>query len=404
MGAFEYVALNARGGKRKGVVEGDTPRQARQLLRDQGLTPLSVASVVKTNAQRPRKFSPSGGMGAAELALITRQLATLTQSGLPLEETLRTVSQQSENSRTKSILMAVRSRVVEGHPLVTGLADFPRVFSELYRATVAAGEQSGHLDVVLERLADYTEQRMQMRQKIQLALLYPVFLTVMAMLITIGLLTYVVPQVIQVFENTGQQLPWITHTLITVSDFLQVHGLEILLVMLVGFILARYITRVPHLRLALHELLLRIPLVKRLVRGLNTARFARTLSILAASGVPVLEAMHISAQVLTNLPMRNAVVTATLRVREGASLHGAMEKEGHFPPMMLQLIASGEASGKLETMLARAASHQEREVETLVASFLGLFEPLLILLMGGLVLTIVLAIMMPIFDLNQLVT
>jgi len=224
MGAFEYKALDSRGRHRKGVLEGDTARQARQKLRDQGLTPLSVDAVMqRERAQRGSRFQ-LGGVSATDLALLTRQLATLTQSGLPLEQALQTVSQQSERGRVRSVVLAVRSRVMEGHPLVTGLADFPRVFSDLYRATVAAGEQSGYLGMVLERLADYTEQRQQMRQKIQLALFYPAILTVMALLVTVGLMVYVVPEVVQVFEDTGQTLPDLTIALIASSDFLQSMG------------------------------------------------------------------------------------------------------------------------------------------------------------------------------------
>mgnify|MGYP002713092932 CR=1 FL=1 len=404
MPAFEYTVLDPGGRERRGVLEGDNPRQVRQQLREQGLAPLAVEEVVRRDKRtRRRSFSLGGGVSATDLAVITRQMATLVRSGLPLEETLKTVSRQSEKDRLKSMLLAVRSRVMEGHSLATGLGDFPHVFPELYRATVAAGEESGHLDVVLERLADYTENRQQMRQKIMLALFYPALLTGMALLVTIGLLTYVVPEVVRVFENIGQQLPLLTRGLIAVSDFLRAHGVLLLIFVGAAVFGFRLLLRRPGARVALHGMMHRTPLLARLVRGLNTARFARTFSILAASGVPVLEAMRISAQVLASLPMRAAVEAAAERVREGSSIGAALERSGYFPPMTLQLIASGEASGQLEQMLERAAVNQERELETLIAALMGIFEPLLILTMGGVVLVIVLAILLPIFDLNQLV-
>lgn len=404
MGAFEYTALDTRGRENKGVMEGDTARQVRQQLREQGMVPLAVQAVVEREGRRAGgSFASRRGISATDLALITRQLATLVRSGLPLEESLRTVSRQTEKARIKSMILAVRSRVTEGHPLATGLGEFPRAFPELYRATVAAGEQSGHLDAVLERLADYTEKRQQLRQKIQLAMFYPALLTLMAIAVTVGLLTYVVPEVVQVFEGIGQELPWLTRTLIAASDFLRDYGLYLLLGIVAATVGFNRVLRVEAHRWRFHAMLHRLPLVARLMRGMNTARFARTLSILAASGVPVLEAMRIAAQVLSSLPMRASVEDATARVREGSSLFAALDKGGYFPPMTLHLIASGESSGKLEEMLERAAENQERELETTIAAIMGLFEPLLILAMGGMVLVIVLAILLPIFDLNQLV-
>lgn len=406
MGAFEYTALDAGGRERKGVLEGDTARQVRQQLREKGMIPLGVDEVA-----RRKGGAKSGGAGislrrgisATDLALITRQFATLVRSGLPLEEALKTVARQTERPRIKSILLGVRSRVMEGHTLASGMGDFPHVFPELYRATVAAGEQSGHLDVVLERLADYTENRQRMRQKIQLAMFYPAMLTLMAIGVTVALLTYVVPEVVQVFDNMGQELPWLTRTLIAVSDFMREYGLLLLVLLAGGVGGFVYLLRNPAQRRRFHELLHRMPLIARMMGGLNTARFARTLSILAASGVPVLEGLRISAQVLSSLPMRDAVEEATGRIREGSAIAGALERSGYFPPMTLHLIASGESSGDLEEMLERAADNQERELETLIAAMMGLFEPVLILVMGGLVLIIVLAILLPIFDLNQLV-
>jgi general secretion pathway protein F len=404
MGAFEYTALDPRGREKRGVLEGDAARQIRQQLREKGWVPLSVEEVAHREAKERKRYAfLRRGISATELALITRQLATLVRAGLPLEECLRAVSQQADKGRLKSMLLAVRSRVMEGHSLAVGLSDFPHVYPELYRTTVEAGEQSGHLDRVLERLADYTESRQQLRQKIQLAVFYPALLTVVAIMVVGGLMTYVVPQVVQVFENIGQELPPLTRGLIAVSDFLRNNGLVMLILLVLAIAGFSYLLRNTAVRRRFHKVLLAIPLVSRLERGLNTGRFARTFSILTASGVPVLESMRISAQVMSNLPMKEAVTEATARVREGAGIAAALERSGYFPPMTVQLVASGEASGKLEEMLERAAINQEREIETLIAALLGLFEPLLILFMGSVVLVIVLAILLPIFDLNQLI-
>jgi general secretion pathway protein F len=400
MSAFEYVALNKNGRTCKGVLEGDTPRQVRQQLREQGLMPLSIEEVIRQTTQRKQRRVP---INATDLALITRQLATLVHSGLPLEGALQAISEQTEKPRLKSMLLAVRSRVLEGHSLAEGLGDFPRVFPSVYRATVAAGEQSGHLDLVLERLAEYTENRQIIRQKTLLALFYPTLLTGVAILVVIGLLAYVVPQVVQVFSNIKQELPWLTRALIALSDFLRVWGIG-LLCFLVGIIMGlRYLLRFDKPLTWFHHLRLRIPLISHLERGTNVAQLTRTLSILTESGVPMLEALQITAQVLSNRVMRQATLEATNKVREGSSLHNALEQSGLFPPMTVYLIASGETSGNLETMLERAAIMQERELEALIGVLLGLFEPLLILVMGGVVLTIVLAILMPIFELNQLI-
>jgi general secretion pathway protein F len=404
MGAFEYTALDKTGREKKGVIEGDAPRQVRQQLREQGLVPLEVQEVAQRESRsRSRSTLFQRGVSATDLALITRQLATLVRAALPLEECLRAVAQQTDRPRLQSMLLAVRSRVMEGHTLAAGLGDFKHVFPELYRTTVEAGEEAGHLERVLERLADYTENRQQMRQKVQLAVFYPALLTLVAILVVGGLMTYVVPKVVAVFDNINQELPPLTVTLIAISDFLRNNGVLVLVLLVLAGVAVSWLLRVKDNRRRFHRMLLTLPLVGRLEQGVNTGRFARTFSILTASGVEVLEAMRISAQVISNIPMREAVEEAAARVREGAGIAAALEKSGHFPPMTIHLIASGEASGKLEDMLERAAINQEREIETMIAAVLGLFEPLLILVMGGVVLIIVLAILLPIFDLNQLV-
>ncbi len=400
MSAFEYAAIDKTGRTRKGVLEADTARQIRQQLREQGLTPLNVAEVQR-NVQHRRTTRLR--INSTDLALCTRQLATLVRAGLAVEEALRAVSEQTEKTSVKTLLLAVRARVLEGHSLATGLHDFPQVFPELYRATIAAGEQTGHLDLILERLADYTETRQHLRQKTLLALFYPALLTTVAVAVVIGLLAYVVPQVVQVFAHVKQELPLLTRYLIAISHFLQHWGF-ILALLLIGFILAlQYALRFETPLFIFHRWLLRLPVVGKLERGANVARMARTLSILTASGVPVLEALRITTQVVSNRPMRQALEAATEKVRQGSSLHHALEHSRLFPPMVVYLCASGEASGNLEQMLERAAVMQERELEMLIGVLLSLFEPLLILTMGGVVLLIVLAILMPIFELNQLV-
>jgi general secretion pathway protein F len=402
VGAFEYTAVDKSGRQQKGVMEGDTARQVRQLLRERGLLPMDVNEVVERET-KGFSFSLRRGISAADLALTTRQLATLVRSGMPLEEALLAVGQQSEKPRLKSIMLGVRSRVMEGHSLADGLREFPNAFPEIYRATVAAGEQSGHLDPVLERLADYTESRQQLRQRVSHALIYPVILTVLAVLIVSGLLVYVVPKVVGVFENTGQALPLATRILIGLSDFLREWGIWLLGLIGLGFFAFRRMLRRPAFRRRWHRFLLRLPVLGRLVRGINTARFTRTLSILAGSGVPVLEALRIAGDVVVNLPMRDAIEEAAVRVREGAPLGRSLGAGRLFPPMTMHLISSGEASGELESMLERAASNQEREVDSLVGALLSILEPMLILLMGAVVLAIVMAILLPIFQLNQLV-
>ncbi len=403
MGAFEYTAVDSGGRQRRGVLDGDTARQVRQTLRDRGLIPLAVAEVVEKQAGGRPSLSFRRGISPMDLALVTRQLATLVRSSMPLEESLLAVSQQSDKPRLKSILLGVRSRVMEGHSLAEGLGDFPQAFPELYRATVAAGEQSGHLDAILERLADYAETRQQLRQRVMHALIYPSILTILALVIVSGLLVYVVPQVVGVFENTGQELPGLTAGMIAMSDFLRANGLILLVVLIALAFGVRRLLKQPGPRRRYHRLLLRLPVIGRLAQGINTARFTRTLSILAGSGVPVLEALRISGEVVNNIPMREAVEETSLRVREGAPIGASLASSRLFPPMTLHLISSGEASGELETMLERAAVNQEREVDGLIATMLSILEPVLILAMGAIVLVIVLAILMPIFELNQLV-
>jgi general secretion pathway protein F len=403
MGAFEYTALDASGRERKGVIEGDTPRHVRGLLRERELLPLTVGEVAQKEARRQLKFSFARRVSAGDLALLTRQLATLVRAGLPLEEALLATSEQSEKPRIKSILLGVRSKVMEGHTLASGLADFPKVFPEIYRATVSAGEQSGYLDRILERLADYTESRDQLRQKIMGALLYPIVLSVMCFTIVSILLVYVVPKVVEVFDNNRAKLPLMTRALVAVSDFLRHNGIWLLIgVALCAFVAWRALRR-PDVRRRFHLTVLRVPIVGRLARGFNTARFTRTLSILTGSSVPVLDALRIAGEVVTNVPMREAVAAAAQRVREGAAIGRSLAASRLFPPMTVHLISSGESSGKLEDMLERAAQSQERELDGLLAAMVGLLGPLMIVTMGLFVMGIVFAMLLPIFEMNSLI-
>lgn len=403
MGAFEYTALDQSGKERKGLLEGDTAKGVRAVLRERGLLPLAITEVSQKERSRRGSFSFRRGIGAMDLALLTRQLATLVRSGLPLEEALQAVSEQSEKPRIKSMLLGVRARVMEGHTLADGLNDFPHVFPEIYRATVAAGEQSGYLDGVLERLADYTESRQQLQQRVSHAMIYPVILTVMALGIVTLLLAYVVPKVTGVYDNIGQELPPLTRGLIGLSDFVRDNGLWLLAAVALLVFGLRALLRQPGPRRSWHLMLLQMPLMGRMIRGFNTARFTRTLNILAGSGVPVLEALRISGAVITNIPMREAVTEAARRVREGAPIGKSLATSRLFPPMTIHLVSSGESSGELTAMLERAASYQEREMDSLIATLLGILEPALILLMGVLVLIIVLALLLPIFNLNDLI-
>jgi len=403
MGAFEFVALDKNGKESKGLLEGDTPKHVRQVLRERNLLQVKVTEVAQKESRRQSKFSMRRGISASDLALLTRQLATLAQSGLPLEEALLAVSQQNENPRAKSILLGVRSRVMEGHTLADGLADFPQAFPELYRATVAAGEQSGHLDNVLERLADFTESRHMLQQQIRNALIYPIALLVTAVGIISFMLAYVVPKVVYIFENYDQQLPLLTRIMIASSDFIRDYWFLLIGGVILLFFGTRQLLKKEGPRRQFDHLLLRLPIVARLTRGINTARFTQTLSILAGSGVPILESLRIAAHVVVNIPMREAVEEAALRIREGGMISRSLAASKLFPPMTTHLIASGEASGRLEDMLSRAAINQEREVDGLISTLLGIMQPLMVIIMAFIVLMIVLAILLPIFELNNLI-
>jgi len=404
MAAFEYIALDARGRQQKGVLEGDSARQVRQLLREKQLSPLQVEPVHrKEQAEGRGGFSLRRGLSARDLALVTRQLATLIGAALPIEEALRAAAAQSRQPRIQSMLLAVRAKVLEGHSLAKALATYPSAFPELYRATVAAGEHAGHLGPVLEQLADYTEQRQQSRQKIQMALLYPVILMLASLGIVGFLLGYVVPDVVRVFVDSGQTLPALTRGLIFLSELVKAWGALVIVLLVLALFAFRRALRNQELRRRWHAFLLRVPLVGGLIAATETARFASTLAILVRSGVPLVEALAIGAEVVSNLIIRADVANATQRVREGGSLSRALEASRQFPPMMLHMIASGERSGELDQMLSRTARNQENDLAATIGLLVGLFEPFMLVFMGAVVLVIVLAILLPILSLNQLV-
>lgn len=402
MAAYSYVALDARGKKKRGLQEGDTAKVVRGLLRERGLTPLEVTEVAQAE-RAGGGFRFERGLPATTVALFTRQLATLVRSGLPLEESLSTAANQMEGRRVRAVVMGIRARVVEGHTLAHALRDYGHIFNEMYCATVESGEQSGRLDLVLERLAEYVERRQELQKKIFAALSYPVILVLASVGIVSFLLASVVPQVVGVFTSMDAELPPLTQALIAASDGLRENWVVLLVLLAIAVAGWIWAMRQPRLKERWHRIKLRLPLVGRLERGVNAGRFTRTFSMLVSSGVPVLEAMQICARVVSNLPMRYAVENAAAKVREGAGIARSLGESKLFPPITLNLIANGESSGELDEMLERAAHNQELEVDTLINAVMGILGPMLILLMAGLVLTIVLAIMLPIFDMNQLV-
>ena len=402
MPAFDYQAQDANGRTCRGQQEADSARHARQILRERGLRITRLSGAIK-NRPGGRHGQAGTRLGVTDLALLTRQLATLIHAGLPLEEALAAVTAQSEKTAVSKVLAAVRNRVTEGHALATALSAFPRAFPELFRATVAAGERSGHLGHVLEQLADYTEARQAARQKIQLALVYPMILMFASVAIVGFLLGYVVPDVVKIFINSGQPLPALTQAMIAMSNGLRRYGWLLLMLLIAGTGAAQWALRQPRLKLRWHVLQLNLPLVGPVLREMEAARFASTLAILGKSAVPLVDALEISATVIANLAIRQRMLDVARSVREGGTLARGLERSGDIPPMMLHLIASGERAGELDSMLARAAEQQEKNLAARIALVVSLFEPIMLVLMGGVVLLIVMAILLPILSLNQLV-
>lgn len=400
MTAFRYRALDAAGRETPGVVEADTARAARALLRERGLFPLEVSSVGQEAAGK-RKVSRRK-LREADLTLLTRQWGTLLASGLTVEQALAALIEQSESEFLRQLLAGVRSEILSGYSLRAALDRYPQSFDALYRASVAAGEKSGELSLVMNQLADYLDRRHALRAKTFQALLYPLIVATIALLVIVGLMTYVVPQVVSVFQQGRQELPLLTRSLIVVSDLLRAWGWLMLLMLGGAFLAARRALRAKALRRRWDAWLLRLPLLGRHLRTLDATRFASTLAILAGSGVPLLAALEAGRQVITRLPLAEAVATAAERVREGLPLSRALAASGQFPPLLIHMIANGEATGRLDELLERAARLQQAELENRTATLTTLLEPVLLLVMGGFVLLIVLAVMQPIIELNTL--
>jgi general secretion pathway protein F len=398
MSAFRWEAVDAQGRLRHGLLDADTPRAARERLRADGLTPTALES------------APDRGRGTTQthlrgeqVALLTRQLATLTQSGMPLDQALSAVAEQADHPKAARIFTELRAHIATGESLPIAMARFPRTFSPLYRGLVAAGSETGRLPDVLARLADYLEARTALRQKFTTALIYPALVTIIALAVIVVLLTYVVPQVVSVYQQSRQTLPWLTQALIATSDFFRATGwLWLVLIVAAAIAFALGYRREPF-RARVHAWLLRVPGIGKLLRSLDTARFASTLAILVASGAPLLRSLDAASDVVRMIPLARAAKAAAALVREGVSLSRALKEQKAFPPVLIHLVGNGERSGALAPMLERAAAELEREAERRLVWVTALIQPTLIVAMGAIVLVLVLAIMLPIVTMNQLV-
>ncbi|ABM01973.1 general secretion pathway protein F [Psychromonas ingrahamii 37] len=395
--------MDDRGKLKKGTEEADSARLLRHQLRTAGLTPLEI-EVVSNESPKKGGSLFSKKIKTADLALITRQLSTLVASAIPLEECLHAVAEQCDKPNIKGMIVSVRGGVLEGNSLADSMRAFPLIFDNLFCSMVAAGEKSGHLDQVLDRLADYAEQREEMKSKMTQALIYPLILTLVAISVVAILLTSVVPQVVGQFEHMSADLPASTKFLIAASDGLNSYGLIIVILIFASLFIFKRLLRKPANQLLFDQKLLKFPVVGRVANELNTARFARTLSILNSSAVPLLEALSIAGNVLSNQFIRLKVSEATERVREGTSLGQALDSTKLFPPMMLHMIKSGERSGEIGNMLERSADNQDKQFAAQVTIALGIFEPALVISMAGIVLFIVMAILQPILQLNNMVS
>lgn len=403
MPAFEYAALDANGRTKKGILEGDSGRLVREALRDQGLAPLKVTPTRKRLQSTSKRLAWWQRIKPLELAVTTRQMATLVNAGLPIEEALLAISRQSTNRKINAVYMAVRDNVMAGQTLAQGLGEFPSTFSTMFRSTVAAGEQSGYLDAVLENLANYLEDRFNTRRDVEMALFYPLLLFVTAVVIVGLLMTYVIPDIVEVFEDTGAELPAITVFLISLSEFLNQYFWVVVLgtILFGGLMYALF--RQTVVNRWWDRVKLKMPMVRWFVRGTNTARFASTLAILTKSGVPLVDGMRIANEVVSSFSIQTKLQQAEMSVSEGGSLHSALTRTDQFPPIFLHMVQSGEASGTLDEMLSKSAEFQQQELQRTVATLVELVRPLILLFMAGIVLLIMLAILLPILNMNQLV-
>jgi general secretion pathway protein F len=403
MPAFHYTAVDKEGNETKSSLEGDTDKHVRTILREKGLLPLLVKEIKADNSTKIKINFTQNSLSSIDLAYFTRQLATLIKSGIPIDEALFAINEQNKKQYIKNIILTIRSKIMEGYTLSDSFSDFPKSFPVIYTTTIAAGEKSGHLSLILDKLADFTESRKKLQQQIKNALIYPTALVITALLVIAFMLAYVVPKVVYIFENFNQQLPLLTRIMIASSDFLLNYWGYIIVFSVMLIFLSGYLLKNDDTKSNYHSILLKLPIFGRLIMNMNSARFMQTLSILAGSGVPILEALKISANVVTSLPMKQAVNETTIRVSEGESISKSLSQSHLFPPMMIHMIGSGENSGRLEEMLDRATVNQEQEVENTIATLLGIMQPLTVIIMAGIVLLIVLAILLPIFEINNLI-
>ena len=403
MPAFKYKAIDQNGIEISGSIEGDTERHVRSILREKKLIPLLIKIINKEKSGKLRFSVSRNTLSGVELAYFTRQSATLIKSGIPIDEALFAINEQNKKQHISDIILTIRSKILEGFTLSSSLADFPQSFPLIYSTTVSAGEQSGHLSLILEKLADFIESKQKLNQQIKNALIYPSALIVTALMVIAFMLAYVVPKVVYIFENFDQQLPLLTRIMIATSDFLINNWLFIIAASLSLFLIVRQGLKNEKNKIVAHNSILKLPIFGRLVRNMNSARFMQTLSILTSSGVPILDALKIASNVITNLPMKRAIEETTIRVSEGESISMSLSQAGLFPSLMIHMIGSGENSGRLDEMLDRATSNQEQEVENTINILLGIMQPLTVIIMAMIVLLIVLAILLPIFEINNLI-
>lgn len=414
MAAFSYQAIDANGKKVKGILEGDSPKQIRQILREKNLKPIDVQESRASKSTKSSSDKNSDGsesllssfrgvkLKSAELALFTRQLATLVKASMPLDEALQAAAQQTTKPQIKSMIVDLRSKVLEGHTLAYALGEFPKVFDNMYQAMVKAGESAGFLGIALERLADYTENSQYTQQKVKGAMIYPMILSVVALAVVTALMVKVVPNLVKVFDTKGAELPGLTQGLIIISDYLVDYGLITFIALVFAGISIRHYFTKPAPKKRLHAAMLKLPMISNLYRTIETARFASTLSMLVASGVPLLQALRIAGAVMNNLILREVCEEIADNVQEGGSFSRALEASGQFPPMLVHMVSSGEQAGELEQMLEKVSNNQEREIDMTISSLVAIVEPLMIVFMSGIVMTIVIAILLPIMDLNTL--
>ncbi|HMT02828.1 MAG TPA: type II secretion system inner membrane protein GspF [Burkholderiales bacterium] len=402
MSTFKYKAIDKKGKYQSGVIESDTPKHARQILRNRGLIVANIEEL-KQKVNKRSSFSFRKPLSSLELALITRQFAILINSGLSIEQSLNALIDQLDNQEQKTIIMGVRSEVLSGRSLAASMRMYPRVFPLVYCSLIHAGEQSGNLANVMTKLADYSDRTRELTSKIMMALLYPLIVTIVAIVMIIALLVYVVPQVVKVFESSHQELPILTKILIGTSNGLRSYGWIILiLISIIIFSLYRLLKQ-HEFKLKFHRKLLKLPVMGKLLVNIDVARFTHTLAMLLVSGVPMIAALEAGRDTVNNYMMKNAINNALKRVQEGMPLAIALSKENIFPPVVIHLIASGEKSGNLDHLLEQAGAHQELELSHRSQLLTGILEPAMILFMGGVVLLIVIAIMLPILNMNKMV-